>query len=212
MAHINTTTYEVVMPRILTPAQIERNKANLRDLTKRSRIAVFNHYGDKCVHCGESIREFLTIDHIIPAHADEKRVGLARRIVKAGFPEGFQILCWNCNFKKSLVDRQIILQANKEAVRFRVKRNEVRLKVIAGYGGKCACCAIDDIKILTLDHTICNGNVERRMFSMNAIYRRVLRDGFPQDYEILCLNCNCGRAISKDKVCPHKHKISSEGY
>lgn len=76
---------------------------------------------------------------------------------------------------------------------------QLRLDVIAGYGGKCACCKESNNIFLTLDHVNNNGFAERA----NAAYRRAKRDNFPPDLQILCFNCNCGRARNKG-VCPHK--------
>ncbi len=49
----------------------------MRELNKASKLRrrekVFNHYGKKCACCGESIYEFLTIDHINNDGAKHKR-------------------------------------------------------------------------------------------------------------------------------------------
>jgi len=66
------------------------------------------HYGDKCACCGEHRREFLTIDHINnDGHRERKKLdcrgysgGFYHSIIKRGFPDHYQILCWNCNCAK----------------------------------------------------------------------------------------------------------------
>ncbi|MBU2685592.1 MAG: hypothetical protein KKF27_20315, partial [Gammaproteobacteria bacterium] len=80
-----------------------------RKYREEYREKVLNHYGNKCNCCGETTPQFLTIDHI---HNDgytarQKKQhprdasSFYRWLVKTNFPEGFQILCMNCNFGKA---------------------------------------------------------------------------------------------------------------
>ncbi len=69
----------------------------------KSRMLVFDHYGWKCVCCGEDISEFLSIDHVGGGGAEHrKEIGGTGRIyhwlVKNDFPEGFETVCRNCNW------------------------------------------------------------------------------------------------------------------
>jgi hypothetical protein len=70
------------------------------------RIAVINHYGGKCVCCGENNIEFLAIDHIDGGgnkHRNELGGGGSRFYLwarKNNYPEGYQVLCHNCNMAK----------------------------------------------------------------------------------------------------------------
>lgn len=65
-------------------------------------------YGGVCVCCGESEPNFLTFDHIYNDGASQRRRGkfrngigsIARYLKREGYPEGFQILCYNCNCAK----------------------------------------------------------------------------------------------------------------
>jgi len=62
----------------------------------------------QCLCCSESILEFLTIDHVNNDGAEHRRqvkkegTGLIQWLIKNDFPEGFQILCYNCNCAKRL--------------------------------------------------------------------------------------------------------------
>ena len=61
---------------------------------------VFDHYGRICRCCGETIEQFLTIDHINGngrQHIKEAGMPLYHWIVKHSFPEDLRTLCWNCN-------------------------------------------------------------------------------------------------------------------
>ena len=67
---------------------------------------VFDHYGNKCVCCGETHKEFLTIDHI-NGHGRQHRNEIGnskntnawyRWIIQNNYPSYLRILCMNCNF------------------------------------------------------------------------------------------------------------------
>jgi len=70
----------------------------------------FSHYGGyKCVCCGEEQKIFLTIDHVNnDGNVHRKQIGYRGGIGvytwlrKNNFPEGFQVLCFNCNHGKHL--------------------------------------------------------------------------------------------------------------
>jgi hypothetical protein len=77
------------------------------------RCLVFGHYSNqtfKCACCGESEQDFLVIDHINGRGNEHRRTifgqiaaggyRMHRWLVKEGFPEGFQLLCANCNTSK----------------------------------------------------------------------------------------------------------------
>ena len=72
---------------------------------ERKRLIV-DYYGGKCTCCGESELAFLALDHIEGGgniHRKElQRYGSSFYdwIINNNFPEGFQILCHNCNHGK----------------------------------------------------------------------------------------------------------------
>lgn len=64
------------------------------------RKEVLNHYGNKCACCAEETKEFLTIDHINGGggkHRKEINGHVYRWLKKNNFPDGFRLLCYNCN-------------------------------------------------------------------------------------------------------------------
>ena len=86
-----------------------------RKYTQLQRMTVILAYGGKCFCCGETEPKFLTIDHkfgsgrsedggyVPKRHEINKGNGgyhYYRRIIKAGFPDVLQVLCWNCNSSK----------------------------------------------------------------------------------------------------------------
>lgn len=64
---------------------------------------VLTHYGGRCQCCGETAREFLTIDHINGGGTKHRRSVATsgdtfyRWIVRTGFPADLRVLCFNCN-------------------------------------------------------------------------------------------------------------------
>lgn len=72
------------------------------------KLATFDTYGGlKCACCGETRIEFLSIDHIAGGgnkHRREITGTCGTRfygwLKKNNYPEGYQVLCMNCNFAK----------------------------------------------------------------------------------------------------------------
>jgi hypothetical protein len=84
----------------------------MREVNRRRneqlRFKVLQHYSSNtpaCKHCGISDLDVLNLDHIHGGgkkHQRELGGGqrLHRWIIKHNFPEIFQVLCCNCNYKK----------------------------------------------------------------------------------------------------------------
>ena len=80
-----------------------------------------------------------------------------------------------------------------------------------GYGGKCNCCGESNPLFLTIDHVNNDGYKHRgrndgkyKIGSFSGhYYKTIIKAGFPDDLQLLCYNCNCGRARNKG-ICPHK--------
>lgn len=83
-------------------------KRNFLYLNKLKR-EVINHYGGKCVHCGETDIFILTIDHIDGGgikHFKEIHRNFYRWLKDNNYPKkGFQVLCRNCNWRKWINER-----------------------------------------------------------------------------------------------------------
>jgi hypothetical protein len=73
---------------------------------RKVRSAVIEHYGGVCRCCGESQREFLCIDHVNNNGYQHRREIKATRIAgwlkRNNYPDGFQVLCANCNLGKRI--------------------------------------------------------------------------------------------------------------
>ena len=82
-------------------------------------------------------------------------------------------------------------------------RINARTKVYNAYGNKCACCGETEPLFLTLDHVDNDGHIERKAHSQGNLYGRIIREGFPDRFQILCWNCNAGKRRNNG-VCPHQ--------
>src|SRR5579885_1694293 len=110
-------------------------------------------------------------------------------------------LCRNCPKSVERESKYCLYHLNKNRDRRRKndKRAAIDLKKICieHYGGKCKCCNEKIIQFLTIDHKNGKGNKHRvNLFGYNVggvkMYRWLIKNNFPSDYEVLCMNCNWG--------------------
>ena len=141
--------------------QNNRDRFNqlVRESRQRLRDEVIDAYGGKCACCGETRREYLSIDHKNGNGNKQKReIGVRnsqefyRWLKQNNYPEGFQVLCFNCNMGKR---NYSVCPHNEEIFEkeFEAKLKEsynaryawaLRLNIIEGYGGKCELCGEDN--------------------------------------------------------------------
>ena len=198
--------------RLIELARIAGQETPEQKCRRLQKDRVFSHYGPGCKGCGEAEPVFLTIDHVNNDGGGRNRKrtdlgnGLYARLIREGFPDGYQVLCQNCNYKKS---RLIQLETSCKSTI--LKRNQryrlnVRRKVLEAYGWKCGCCQNSDEIVLTIDHVNNDGAAHRRSLGTgggsNKFYTWLRDNGFPEGYRVLCRNCNSGRELNGG-VCPH---------
>ncbi len=85
---------------------------------------------------------------------------------------------------------------------------KLRQSAIQAYGGNlCACCGETEPRFLTLDHINNDGAKHRKEIGDNGrgagIYKWLRDNGYPPGFQILCMNCNHGKAMNNG-ICPHK--------
>lgn len=119
---------------------------------------------------------------------------------------------------KRKIAQRIRYEINKDAIRqYQRKYNqELSILVLSHYSGsppKCKCCGESNIKFLTIDHIDGNGRQDRLRLGLRGggyiFYAKLRKLGYPIGYQVLCWNCNCGRA-KNGGICPHKEIILSE--
>lgn len=84
-----------------------------------------------------------------------------------------------------------------------------RLKssVIAHYSNstnKCACCGINELVFLCIDHINNDGASHRRSIKKSSgtgTYKWLVHNKFPPGFQVLCFNCNLAKHIVG--ICPH---------
>lgn len=107
-----TANYRKTHKLELTVMRKKAEEASERAKTIRAakRKKVIDFYGGRCACCGETIFEFLQIEHMdgIGKHktgiAPRAGIQLTDWLIKNNFPSGYQVLCVNCNFVKRFGD------------------------------------------------------------------------------------------------------------
>lgn len=86
-------------------------------------------------------------------------------------------------------------------------RKSQKETVIEAYGGKCSCCGEENPIFLTVDHINEDGskhlNGRGIRYMGTEMYRYLIKNDFPEGFQILCWNCNAGKHFNGG-VCPHQ--------
>jgi hypothetical protein len=89
-------------------------------------------------------------------------------------------------------------------------RFKLRLEVLSHYGGtppSCICCGEQLLSFLTLDHINNDGKEHRKQMGVwggSATYKWLKQHGYPDNIQVLCMNCNFSKAHNKEHICEHK--------
>jgi len=98
-------------------------------------------------------------------------------------------------------------ELEKNRIRMRIlglKRKAMVLEHYSAGDPVCACCGEKEFGFLTVDHVNGGGTAQRSETGGGwSFYRWLIKNDFPDGYQILCYNCNCGRAANNG-ICPHK--------
>ena len=201
------------------------NKLHSKDKQEwhqKKRLSVLTHYSKSlsnseipvCSNCGICDIDFLHVDHIESAKNTKElkhiRAGsnLINYLVRKDFPQGFQILCGNCNWLKHFELKQKILSTKKENVQKRKVLNNLKNEVLGHYSKgktKCNCCGFDNPLALTMDHIQGRKDVKHRVdFQGKLLYYWLRRNDYPKDFQVLCIMCNLAK--HDNDVCPHQLK------
>lgn len=193
--------------RVCQYAKDNRLQHNARGTKAKNKLKleVFSVYscGDfKCKHCDETETGVLTVDHVNGDGAEHRReIGLTascgsnfyRWLKRNNYPEGFQILCYNCQYRKRMLEMRSDEQTHLKEVRAAYAKS-IKVECLESYGG-CKCqCGEDDVTVLTLDHVNDDGAEHRRETNTRGFgfYMMLRKNGFPSDppLQVLCMNCN----------------------
>lgn len=115
-----------------------------------------------------------------------------------------------CNFCRPISYKNIAKKwrrENGEKIKIYNKtRNLLRIQnkkiVFAHYKPICACCGETNIDVLTVDHKFGRHNEK---ISGLVLYRYIIKNNFPNRFQILCFNCNHAKSNIYDLFCPAHH-------
>jgi hypothetical protein len=81
---------------------------------------------------------------------------------------------------------------------------KLRKQVMDAYGAKCKCCGEEHDEFLTIDH-IGGDGAKHRKETNNEVYAWLRRNGYPEGFQVLCMNCNF--SIGMRGYCPHNKTL-----
>lgn len=127
--------------------------------------------------------------------------------------DGYYNFCKFCTNERLRISRNKNLEENRARSRKWQKDNpewrrgyvnqayrKLKDKIIANYGGKCSICGFSDSRALCIDHVNGNGLKERKRISAMGMMREIVKNNYPDKYQILCANCNQIKAIEKGEI------------
>ena len=163
----------------------------------------------QCVTCGKSPLVTETrcgacnSKHLEATKKTIKRRELEHKCIKCDEPlrDWRRLACTNCSLDHSEWQAE--------------NAQKTKQIVIQNYGGLCACCPEVNLRFLTIDHINGGGNEHRKSLGINggghSFYRWLIRNEFPDGFQVMCWNCNIGR-FQNGGICPHKEIDLSEEF
>ena len=194
-----------------------------------NKLKVMKHYSKQslgCAFCGEEYIDFLQIHHgegriDVPHPKTWAGDHLYTWLINHNFPDdiGIQVFCANCNGGGHTNAEYVKTnKTDKKNVRGRKDNKTLKIEVFTEYSKKisnsdkpiCACCGVNQINFLTIDHIEGRkeGEDETGHEMVVKIKREFKKTGkWPDNIRILCFNCNHAKGLAQNKnVCPHKRK------
>ena len=124
------------------------------DLMKKYRVEIISHYSPKliCISCGFSDIRALTIDHEKGNGNVHRRevggsVALWRSLKRTGYPDGYRVLCYNCQKIvedekwEKIWEERMIVGFNPIKVKVPVVAIRVRKELVLEMRFKCNLCS-----------------------------------------------------------------------
>ena len=82
---------------------------------------------------------------------------------------------------------------------------KMKQELLDHYGSECACCCESEPMFLELDHVNGGGTTHRKEVGGGSrFWGWIKRNNFPEEYQILCSNCNSGKHRNGG-ICPHNN-------
>ena len=190
------------------------------------KAVVFAKYSDgdiKCKMCANKYIDILSIDHINGNGAEHRRqIGNSKGggynfyqwLKKNNYPYGFQVLCYNCQFRKKMIEMRPVNPTHLQLVRAKYARL-VKTQCLEKYGGCICACGEIDMDVLSLDHINDDGNKHRKDTNSYgySFYIMLRKNGFPNNIPLqtMCLNCQIKKRNEVYAKGKNRQTIDSNG-
>ncbi len=186
---------------MLHPDKLKETKRNTQVKLKET---ILSHYSPKleCQLCGFNDIRALSIDHINGnGNKHRKKIfghnasgsKFYRWLKRNNYPDGFRVLCGNCQFTTYLYNRKISTYMQRY-------HHENKLTSISHYSPKLSCkrCSFNNIDGLTIDHVDGGGRAHLKNIKTD-LYVWLRRNNFPSGYQVLCMNCNWIKRVENNE-------------
>jgi len=85
-----------------------------------------------------------------------------------------------------------------------------KLRIIEHYSPNLECnhCGFNDIRALSIDHKNSDGWKERKDMSGYTLYKSIINNGYPDRYQVLCMNCQFIKRVELGEWRPHGQRYN----
>jgi hypothetical protein len=114
----------------------------------------------------------------------------------------------NRNFRKRY---KALYEVNRPRYKKAAKKHKEKMinEFFLRYGNSCFCCGETNRLFLTIEHLNGDGAQHRKRLgreSADSIIRDIKKQGWPDGYATLCMNCNFAK-WRNNGICPHEQEV-----
>lgn len=176
-----------------------------RKFNRGLKASALRAYGHICAICANPNPVVLTVDHVTDRYGtgsqhikDIKPTTFYQWLKNENYPDGFQVLCFNCNWYKAHKDDKI-WNPQTYAQEYRLR---IRCNCFSAYGEACVICGETERVVLGVDHINGNGAEHRRAIgrAKKDIYGWLHKNDYPEGFQTLCMNCNWAKGFVRETL------------
>lgn len=103
--------------------------------------------------------------------------------------------------KKAKLNYKKTLAAKLTRLRYQEKTRMEILSIYSNGTMKCVNCGCDEIDCLSIDHVNNDGYLQRKNKSCSGFYfyQWIKNNGYPEEFQVLCRNCNWKKRMNNSK-------------